>query len=88
MVLQLDEVSNMFEIVVTEKYTMKVAVYLPLLFEGTDFVRIHIPPFHIEHKNYFLHIFNNTQPIFFKDKDGDICLKPYSCIIHSSELDY
>lgn len=74
----------MFEIVVAKKHTMKVAVYLPLEFEGDTHIH---SPFHIEHEDYFLQIFNNTRPIFFRDDDGDICLKPYSCIIHSSELD-
>lgn len=75
----------MFTIAVVEKSTSKVLAYLPLVFDRDVDIR---SPYHIEHKDYVLAIFNNTQPVLFEGTDGDIYLKRNSFIIHSGELDY
>lgn len=75
----------MFTIAVVEKTTSKVIAYLPLVFDADVDIR---SPYHIEHKDYTLAIYNNTKPVFFEGKDGDLYLKRNCFIMHSDELDY
>lgn len=71
--------------VVTERLSGKVIAYLPLMFENDTNI---LSPFHLEHKDYILGIYDATHPLFFRGDDGDIYLKQNCFIIHSNELDY
>ena len=80
----------MFIVVVFEKKTRKVVVTLPFSFEVDNedggFVDVYLD-YVIRHKNYGFEIFNDTEPVFFNDTDGDMCLKDRCLIVNSNWLD-
>lgn len=73
----------MFTLVVYHKETRKIILVLPLQFDkdvgikGLDYIM---------HNGYDYATFVNTEPVFGKDSDGDIILKPNSFIINSKDI--
>ena len=77
----------MFTIVFYHEKTRKVFLVLPLEFwtENDDGVDIYYEK-GLVWNGYRFKTFSDCEPVFYTDKDGDICLKENSFIIHSGDF--
>ena len=73
----------MFTIVLYEVETRKVKLALPLVFKNDAKVSQEDA---VVWNGLDYAIFTNSEPIFYEDEDGDICLKQGSFIIDSNDL--
>lgn len=75
----------MIVVVVYDIYTRKVLSAVRLEMETDESLFVNSDLF-MEHPRFRTEMFFDAEPIFYKDRDGDVCLKPYSFIKHSNDL--
>lgn len=73
----------MFTVVVYEQKTRKIICCIPLKFENDTLVKSEDC---ILYNGFEFEVFANREPVFYEDKDGDMCLKSNCFIANSGDL--